>query len=227
MVPPQIEKSWQKALSEEWEKPYLINLAAFLGAERKNTTIYPPPADVFQAFNETPFDQTNVVIIGQDPYHGPKQAHGLSFSVKQGIPLPPSLKNIFKELKEDLNLPLPPHGCLSSWAKQGVLMLNTTLTVRDGEPRSHFGKGWELFTDSVVEQLVKRKDSVIFVLWGKDAGEKCRSVLGKYSHSHFILTSPHPSPFSAHTGFFGSRPFSKINDLLKRQGKKEIDWRIE
>ncbi len=227
MIPPQLEKTWQEKLKNEWQKPYLLDLGAFLAAERKSASVYPPSAEVFQAFNETPFDQVQVVIIGQDPYHGQNQAHGLSFSVKQGIKQPPSLKNIFKELQDDLGLAPPNHGCLSTWARQGVLMLNSVLTVRSGQPRSHHGKGWEAFTDTVVDLLVARKDPVIFLLWGKDAGEKCRKILSQNHHSHFVLTSPHPSPYSAHSGFFGSRPFSKINDLLKKQGKKEISWRIE
>lgn len=226
MIPPQIEKSWQLALRSEWEKPYLDALANFLKEERHSFPVYPPNKDVFQAFNETPFEKTQVVIIGQDPYHGPGQAHGLSFSVKQGVRFPPSLKNIFKELKDDLGICEPAHGCLSAWAKQGVLMLNAVLTVREGEPRSHQGRGWEQFTDCVVATLAQREDPVIFLLWGKDAAEKCRIALSQNQKNHFILTSPHPSPFSAHTGFFGSRPFSKINELLKRQGKDPIDWRV-
>jgi uracil-DNA glycosylase len=225
MTPPQMEESWKEALKEEWSQPYLQKLVAFLALERKNYPIYPSPQEVFQAFNVTPFEKTQVVIIGQDPYHGPGQAHGLSFSVKPGIPFPPSLKNIFKELSEDIDLPPPSHGCLLHWAKQGVLLLNNVLTVRQGEPRSHARQGWEQFTDNVVKVLAARKDPLIFLLWGKDAQEKCNYSLSGASH-HFILKSPHPSPFSAHSGFFGSRPFSKINDLLKRQGKNPIDWRI-
>lgn len=226
-APPQLEKSWQIALEDEWDKPYLTYLSAFIAEERKITSVYPPKSEVFQAFEKTPFNDVKVVIIGQDPYHGEGQAHGLSFSVKPGIALPPSLKNIFKELQEDIGIKTPTHGCLTSWAAQGVLMLNAVLTVRSGQAGSHRGKGWELFTDSVVQKLVQRKDPVIFLLWGRDAQEKCRSIFSYGGSQHAIFISPHPSPFSAHSGFFGSRPFSKINNLLTTQGKKTINWSIE
>lgn len=223
-APPQLEKSWQVALEDEWTKPYMKELASFVAQERASgTPIYPSKQDVFKAFEKTPFDQVKVVIVGQDPYHGPGQAEGLCFSVKKGIPQPPSLQNIFKELKADLGIEPPGHGSLVSWTKQGVLLLNTVLTVREGQPHSHSGKGWELFTDSVIALLAKRHDPLIFVLWGKAAQEKCH-FLAKLPHHHIIL-SPHPSPFSAHSGFFGSRPFSKINNLLKQMGKEPIDWR--
>jgi len=228
LPPKQLEESWKTILKEEWSKPYLLKLAQFLSEERaSNVPIYPSKQDVFSAFQYTPYERVKVVIIGQDPYHGPGQAHGLSFSVLPGVPLPPSLKNIFKELQEDLNIPSPPHGCLTSWAKQGVLLLNNVLTVREHTPRSHAGKDWEKFTDAVVLRLCEREDPVIFVLWGKDAQEKCRHILESTARRHFVLTAPHPSPFSAHSGFFGCRHFSKINDLLKRQGKEPIDWAIK
>ncbi len=221
--PPQIDASWAEALKNEWEKPYLDDLVAFIAQERRSDTpVYPPKMEVFNAFNYTPYDRVEVVIIGQDPYHGQGQAHGLSFSVTGEVKQPPSLKNIFKELKEDLGIEPPDHGNLEKWATQGILMLNTILTVRASEPRSHHGKGWELFTSSVVQILNERKDPVIFVLWGKAAQEKCGSV----APHHHVLIAPHPSPYSAHSGFFGSRPFSKINELLKSQGKQPINWAL-
>lgn len=218
----QMHESWKKVLHEEWTKPYLKELSAFVTAERKQGPVFPPPLEVFQAFEKTPYEKVNVVIIGQDPYHGPGQAHGLSFSVKKEIKMPPSLKNIFKELEADLGIKPPSHGCLQAWAEQGILLLNNVLTVTQGNAGSHKGKGWEQFTDKVVEALVKRADPVIFVLWGKDAQEKCKSVKAP----HHVLVAPHPSPFSAHSGFFGSRPFSKINQLLTTQGKDPINWSI-
>lgn len=221
---PQLEKSWAQALQAECDKPYFKELAAFVAAERAlDLPIYPPKKEVFNAFNLTPFNQVQVVIIGQDPYHGPNQAHGLSFSVQQGVKLPPSLKNIFLELKQDLGIEPPSHGNLEGWAKQGVLLLNATLTVRAGEPRSHYGKGWERFTDAVIEQLNLRKDPVIFVLWGKIAQEK-KSLLAPH---HLFLEGAHPSPYSAHNGFFGCNHFSKINELLKKQSKNLINWATE
>lgn len=227
LPPPQIDESWKIALKEEWSKKYLQQLADFIAYERaSDAPIYPPKPDVFNAFNYTPFDKVKVVIIGQDPYHGPGQAHGLSFSVPKNVTQPPSLKNIFKELQDDLEVATPNHGCLTSWAEQGVMMLNAILTVRARMPRSHHGRGWEEFTDAVVSALVKREDPVIFVLWGKTAQEKCRHILEETTNRHFVLSSPHPSPYSAHNGFFGSRPFSKINELLKKQGKEPINWAI-
>ena len=227
LPPPQLEESWKEALSEEWKKPYLQKLAAFVAKERTKFPVYPPKNEVFSAFEHTPYDKVKVVIIGQDPYHGQGQAHGLCFSVRPTVPLPPSLKNIYAELHEDLDLPPPPHGCLQSWTKQGVLLLNAVLTVREHEPRSQNGKGWEEFTDAVVAALVAREEPLIFVLWGKAAQEKCRHFLDAKSQQHTILMAPHPSPFSAHSGFFGSRPFSKINNLLKTQGKEPIDWTVK
>lgn len=222
-APPQLEESWKEVLKDEWSKPYVFELAQFVAKERSSgIPVYPPKEDVFNAFRYASFDKVKVVIVGQDPYHGAGQAHGLCFSVRPGVPLPPSLQNIFKELKDDLSIPMPPHGCLISWAKQGVLLLNTVLTVREKEPRSHYGKGWERFTDAVVSQLNQRQDPVIFVLWGKAALDKCNSI----AQRHAILTAPHPSSYSAHSGFFGCRHFSKINEILKTQGKDQIDWTI-
>ncbi|NGX61778.1 MAG: Uracil-DNA glycosylase [Chlamydiae bacterium] len=225
LPPPQLEESWKIVLEEEWQKGYLLELAAFLAKERASgVPVYPPKEQVFQAFAYTPLDRVKVVVIGQDPYHGADQAHGLSFSVLPGVRIPPSLRNIYQELHDDLGVPIPNHGCLAGWAKQGVMMLNTVLTVRAGQPRSHYGKGWELFTDAVVQALCKREDPIVFVLWGQAAQEKCRHILAETGNRHFILTSPHPSPYSAHSGFFGCRHFSKISELLTRQGKEPIHW---
>ncbi|MBS0620338.1 MAG: uracil-DNA glycosylase [Verrucomicrobia bacterium] len=216
-----IEKSWHKQLQGELEKPYIRELKAFLEAEKSaGHSIFPEEKDVFSAFLHTPFDQVKVVLIGQDPYHGVGQAHGLSFSVLPGMPLPPSLKNIYRELQEDLGVVPPQNGYLLHWAKQGVLLLNATLTVRAKDPRSHYGKGWEQFTDAVVSSLLARKDPVIFVLWGKSAQEKLKNI----HPPHVALVAAHPSPYSAYSGFFGCRHFSKINEQLKKWGKEPIDW---
>lgn len=220
--PPQLEKSWSAVLQKEWGKPYIAALQAFLIQERKEHSIYPPNTEVFNAFNLTPFEKVRVVIVGQDPYHGPGQAHGLSFSVPPGVAQPPSLKNIFKELYDDLGIAPPSQGNLEKWGQQGVLLLNSILTVRAHQPKSHSGKGWELFTDAVVAALSARSDPVIFVLWGKSALEKCSQLA---SH-HTVLTAPHPSPYSACSGFFGCRHFSKINELLTKQGKQPINWNL-
>ncbi|MBA3957334.1 MAG: uracil-DNA glycosylase [Parachlamydiaceae bacterium] len=216
---------WNDVLQDQVSLPYVAALSEFVQKERAlGIPIYPSRENVFEAFNKTSFADVKVVIMGQDPYHGPNQAHGLSFSVLPGIPHPPSLRNIFKELKEDLNLPIPRHGCLTGWAEQGVLLLNATLTVQQGEPMSHHGQGWELFTDAVMTKLSQRLDPVIFVLWGASAQKKCKNL--NLAERHHVLIAPHPSPFSAHNGFFGSRPFSKINHLLKKIGKSEINWEI-
>lgn len=221
--PPQLDKSWADALKEEWNKPYMDTLVGFIANERATTNpVYPPKMQVFNAFNHTPFDKVKVVIIGQDPYHGPGQAHGMSFSVLPGVSQPPSLKNIFKELKQDLGIEPPDHGNLEGWAQQGVLMLNAILTVRAHQPRSHHGKGWEQFTDAVVARLSARKDPLIFVLWGKSAQEKCRHL----APHHSVLVAAHPSPYSANNGFFGCQHFSKINELLTKQGKQPINWEL-
>ncbi len=220
--PPQLEKSWVDTLQAEWNQPYLTQLRDFLEKERAEAEVYPPQKEVFQALNATSFQQVKVVIVGQDPYHGPGQAHGLSFSVKEGVTPPPSLKNIFKELEGDLGLSLPSHGSLLKWANQGVLLLNHVLTVRARTPRSHYGKGWERFTDAIIAKLAEREEPLVFVLWGRGAREKCAHV----GSPHVVLTSPHPSPYSAHTGFFGCRHFSKINEHLTRWGKPPIDWSL-
>jgi uracil-DNA glycosylase len=225
--PPQLETSWQEALKEEWSQPYLLNLASFLASERRShNPIYPPASQVFAAFEKIPIDKVKVVIMGQDPYHGEGQAHGLSFSVQKGVSPPPSLKNIFKELQDDLHIPIPSHGCLNSWAEQGVLLLNAVLTVRANEPRSHHNKGWEMFTDRIIAYLADLPDPPIFVLWGNDAKKKCGIILERFQKKHFILEAKHPSPYSAHFGFFGCRHFSKINEQLKKQGKTAINWAI-
>ena len=222
-----LEISWKEALKEELSSSYLQDLQNFLKEEgKRGAVIYPPFPMLWKAFEETPIDKVKVVVVGQDPYHGAGQAHGLSFSVQCGIPLPPSLKNIFKELSDDLGIPPAKNGCLLSWAKQGVLLLNATLSVESGKPASHYGRGWERFTDKVIELLVERKDPLVFVLWGKNAQEKSVRILEGRNHPHLVLKAPHPSPFSAHQGFFGSRPFSKINQALKSWGKDMIHWEI-
>lgn len=222
-----IEKSWHEALKEEFSKPYVENLKAFLEEERKvGAVVYPPEDLVFNAFKHTPFSAVKVVIMGQDPYHGPHQAHGLSFSVPFGIPFPPSLRNIFKELKRDVGLRDPASGDLTSWADQGVLLLNATLTVRANEPKSHYGRGWERFTDAVMAKLNERDDPLIFVLWGASAKEKYDHLMSRKNTPHLVLFGPHPSPLSAHRGFLGCGHFSKINEQLKKWGKPIINWEL-
>ena len=219
-----IDPSWQQALHPEWDKSYISPLIKFIDNEyAKDLPVYPPKDLIFNALNKTPFDRVRVVIIGQDPYHGPGQAHGLAFSVPRGIPHPPSLKNIFKELQGDLGISIPKEGSLESWADQGVLLLNATLTVSGGNPLSHHGQGWELFTDAIVRALVARNDPLIFVLWGKSAEKKCHFLAG---HHHSVLTAPHPSPLSAYHGFFGCKHFSRINQILETRGEKIIDWQL-
>lgn len=222
-----LETSWQKALAEELQKPYLFQLAAFLEEEYKRQPghIHPSKDLIFNAFSQTPYDKVKVVIMGQDPYHGFGQAHGLSFSVPMGVKPPPSLQNIYKELKEDLSLPIPSHGCLLSWARQGVLLLNATLTVRNSEANSHHGVGWEQFTDAVIKKLFERDDPLLFVLWGKFAQEKCKHIRPN-GKQHGILTAAHPSPFSAHNGFLGCKHFSQINQWLAEHNKEPIDWNL-
>lgn len=229
-IPFVLEPTWQHQLEEELQKPYLVDLSAFIEKEYASfpNGIFPPKNLIFNAFYQTPFDQVEVLIMGQDPYHGPGQAHGLSFSVPMGVKPPPSLQNIFKEIESDLQIPRSNHGCLIPWAKKGVLLLNATLTVSRGEPMSHHGRGWERFTDAIVHKLAERQDPVIFVLWGKSAQDKCRFLReGNFTSRHSILTAAHPSPYSANNGFFGCRHFSKINALLQKQGKKPIDWRLD
>lgn len=227
LPPPQLESSWQEILYKEWKKPYLDKLAKTIAKERKKGAVYPPQDKVFAAFDFVPYDKVKVVIMGQDPYHGPNQAHGLSFSVLKGVKPPPSLKNIFKEMEADLGIPPSNHGCLTKWANQGVLLLNASLTVAQGKPQSHSGLGWETFTDAVIEALVARRHPVIFVLWGKVAQKKCQKILGQTTERHFVFKSSHPSPFSAHESFLGCRHFSKINDVLKQIGKEPIDWGLD
>jgi uracil-DNA glycosylase len=228
-IPFCLEPSWQMQLEDELQKPYMTQLAAFIEKEYGAApgTVYPPKELIFNAFYQTPFDKVKVVIIGQDPYHGPDQAHGLCFSVPHGVKQPPSLQNIFKELESDLQISKPSHGCLVSWAKQGILLLNATLTVRQSTPMSHHGHGWEQFTDAVVRKLEEREDPIIFILWGKSAQDKCRLVKqGEIPSRHFVLSAHHPSPLSASQGFFGCRHFSKINELLVQQHKDPIDWNL-
>ncbi|HSX11222.1 MAG TPA: uracil-DNA glycosylase [Chlamydiales bacterium] len=221
-----MDASWLALLQDEFEKPYMKALEGFLAQEAAaGAVVYPPFDLIFNAFCQTPFDQVKVVIMGQDPYHGPGQAHGLSFSVPKGIPAPPSLQNIFKELKSDLGIMPPNHGCLIEWARQGVLLLNATLTVRANEAKSHHGQGWEMFTDRVVQLLCTRKDPLVFLLWGKSAYDKFQHICTNASH-HLVLTAPHPSPLSAHAGFLGCHHFSKTNEFLKQVGKKPIDWAV-
>jgi uracil-DNA glycosylase len=219
-----IEASWKEVLAEEFKKPYFKQIAQHLKTEKEQgKIIYPPGPQIFHAFEATPFDKVKVVVIGQDPYHGPKQAHGLSFSVQQGVATPPSLVNIFKELHEDVGLPIPRHGHLENWAKQGVLLLNASLTVRAAEPMSHAKLGWEKFTNTVIEKISDLKENIVFVLWGKFAQEKQSLIDNK---KHYIIKSAHPSPLSAKNGFFGSRPFSKINTFLVKKGIDPIDWAL-
>lgn len=220
---PCLESSWKKALSDEFTKPYMQNLRNFLRQEKQSKKyIYPKGEAIFRAFEFTPIDEVKVVILGQDPYHGPNQANGLCFSVSEGVPLPPSLQNIYQELRNDLNIPTPKHGCLNAWAKQGVLLLNAVLTVEKGLANSHQGKGWEMFTDKVIA-LLNERENVVFVLWGAYAQKK-----GQYIDptKHLIIKSAHPSPLSAHRGFLGSKPFSKINAYLTSKGIEPIDWQL-
>ena len=220
-VSPVIDESWKAVLGDEFTKPYFASLKQFLVEERAKHTVYPPGKLIFSAFNHTHFDNVKVVILGQDPYHGAGQANGLCFSVSDGVKMPPSLVNIFKEIQNDLGLAFPITGNLERWADQGVLLLNAILTVRANEPGSHQGKGWETFTDCVIQHISKEKEGVVFLLWGRYAQAKEKMIdAGK----HYILKAPHPSPFSVHTGFYGCKHFSKANELLRAQGKKEIDW---
>lgn len=218
-----LKNDWWEKLKDQFAQPYYQSLRQFLKEEYATQTVYPNMHDIFNALHYTPFHEVKVVILGQDPYHGPNQAHGLSFSVKPGIPLPPSLRNIFLELQNDLGYLPPHHGYLVKWAKQGVLLLNTVLTVRKGEANSHKGKGWEQFTDEIIRQLNERQKPVVFILWGRHAQAKKEMI---DTSRHFIIESPHPSPFSANRGFFGSRPFSRTNAILRQLNETEIDWRI-
>jgi uracil-DNA glycosylase len=216
-----IEASWKEKLQDEFGKDYFQNLAAFVKKEYQQYTIYPPGGKIFNAFDSCPFDKVKVVILGQDPYHGPKQANGLAFSVSDGVAVPPSLQNIYKELKGDLGKESPGSGNLESWARQGVLLLNATLTVRAGSAASHQGKGWEEFTDAVLRILSEQREHLVFILWGAYARRK-GSVIDR--SKHLVLEAPHPSPLSASTGFFGSKPFSKTNHYLVAHGIEAINW---
>lgn len=222
MISSQLPDSWKTALAEEFDKPYFKQLENFIEEERKCKTIYPPQEDVFSAFELTPLEQVNVLILGQDPYHGENQAHGLCFSVKPGVKTPPSLVNIYKELKDDLEFDIPNHGYLVPWAKQGILMINAVLTVEAHTPNSHKNKGWETFTDAVINK-VNEKESVIFVLWGGYAKKKLKLI---DTNRHTVIQSAHPSPLSARNGFFGSKPFSKINSALQQAGKSIINYQL-
>jgi uracil-DNA glycosylase len=219
-----ITNDWMELLKDQFEMDYYKNLRQFLMQEYNSSTIYPNKYDIFNALNYTSYNDVKVVILGQDPYHGPNQAHGLSFSVKPGVPAPPSLVNIYKELKDDLGCFIPNNGYLKKWADQGVLLLNTSLTVRANEANSHRNKGWEIFTDAIISILNKREKPVVFILWGNNAISKEKLITNKW---HFIIKSVHPSPLSAHRGFFGSKPFSKSNDFLNSIGEHEIDWQID
>jgi len=219
-----IEPSWKEVLRQEFSKPYFLQIVNFLKAEKASgKTIYPPGSLIFNAFNTTPFEKVKVVLLGQDPYHGPGQAHGLSFSVPDGVPPPPSLVNIFKELQTDIGLPIPRHGNLTYWAQQGMLLLNASLTVRANEPMSHSKIGWAEFTDRVIERVSSLKKRVVFLLWGKFAQEK-QTLIDETRH--LVLKAAHPSPFSVDKGFFGCRHFSKTNEYLVKNGIDPMDWKL-
>lgn len=216
-----MEKSWKELLKDEFDKPYFADLVKFVKAEYQNCKVFPPPKFIFNALDSVPVALVKVVILGQDPYHGPGQAHGLSFSVPDGIPLPPSLQNIYKEIKSDLGKEVSKNGNLARWADQGVLLLNATLTVRAHQAGSHQNKGWEQFTDAVIHRLAEKKNHLVFILWGAYAQRKGAFI---DPTKHLVIKSAHPSPLSAHNGFFGSKPFSKTNQYLEDHGQKPIDW---
>ncbi|MTK12918.1 MAG: uracil-DNA glycosylase [Clostridiaceae bacterium] len=218
-----IKNDWMGLLENQFQMEYYKELRTFLIHEYSSRTIYPDKYDIFNALNYTAYEDVKVVILGQDPYHGPNQAHGLSFSVKPGVPAPPSLVNIYKELKDDLGCYIPNNGYLKKWADQGVLLLNTALTVRAREANSHRNKGWEIFTDAIISILNKREKPIVFILWGSNAISKEKLITNKI---HYIIKAPHPSPLSAHRGFFGSKPFSKTNNFLESIGEAPIDWQI-
>lgn len=221
MIDPKIEESWKRVLIDEFNKPYFYALKDFLVEEKKRYVVYPEGKNIFNAFACTPFDKVKVVIIGQDPYHGPGQAHGLSFSVQDGIQKPPSLQNIFKELHDDIGKPIPESGNLESWARQGVLLLNATLTVRANQAGSHQKRGWEQFTDKVIQTISEQKSGIVFILWGSFAQAKSALI---DTSKHYILKAAHPSPLSSYKGFFGCRHFSKTNEILQNLGKAPIEW---
>lgn len=219
-----LPKCWRAYLTDEFEQPYMQQLIHFLQQEEmENKIIFPPKNSIFNAFNATPFNEVKVVILGQDPYHGEGQAHGLSFSVPKGVRIPPSLLNMFKEIHRDLHLPMPSHGCLQSWAEQGVLLLNATLTVEQGKAGSHQGQGWELLTDKVIQQLNEKREHIVFLLWGSYAQKKGRLI---NQQKHLVLTSPHPSPLSAYRGFIGNGHFSTTNHYLEQFGTAPISWQL-
>ena len=218
-----IGNDWDIMLRDEFDRPYFKQLENFLTEERARYEIYPPQEDVFNALRYSSFQDTKVVILGQDPYHEPGQAHGLCFSVNKGVTIPPSLVNIYKEIENDLGIKMPTHGCLADWAKQGVLLLNTVLTVRRGQANSHKGKGWEIFTDRIVEILNERQKPMVFILWGANAKSKTELITNK---EHMVITGAHPSPLSAWKGFFGGRYFSKANRYLEITGQEPVDWGI-
>ncbi len=218
-----IHNSWQDVLEEEFQKPYYLELREFLKEEYRTQKIHPDMFHIFEALELTPYESVKVVILGQDPYHGINQAHGLSFSVQPGVAIPPSLRNIYKEMQSDLGIPPVNHGNLVAWAKQGVLLLNTVLTVREGQAYSHRGKGWERLTDAVIKKLNERQEPIVFILWGKPAQEKSAMI---DTSRHAIIKSPHPSPLSASRGFFGSKPFSQTNELLSSWGETPINWQL-
>ncbi|QFT54230.1 uracil-DNA glycosylase [Microbulbifer sp. THAF38] len=219
-----IHPSWYDVLGEEFKKPYMAELRQFLRGEKEaGKCIYPPGGQIFNAFNSTPFDQVKVVILGQDPYHGVGQAHGLCFSVMPGVRIPPSLQNIYKELHSDMGIPPAHHGCLQPWAEQGVLLLNATLTVEDSKAGAHQGRGWEQFTDAAIHKLAEEREGLVFVLWGSYAQKKGGFI---DRNKHLVLRAPHPSPLSAHRGFFGTKPFSQANHWLQERGEKPIEWAL-
>ncbi len=218
-----LPESWQAVLAEEFDKPYMTALQSFLRAEYASQTIYPPLPEVFTAFQQSTYEGVRVLVFGQDPYHGPGEAHGMSFSVKPGIRVPPSLRNIYKELGADLSCTKPNNGYLLPWARQGVMMLNAVLTVRHKSPNSHQKQGWEMFTDAVIKTISARDEPVVFILWGSKAKKKLKLI---DAERHHVITSAHPSPLSAHRGFFGSKPFSRVNTQLAAWGKAPIDWQI-
>jgi uracil-DNA glycosylase len=222
-IDPRIQESWKEILLDEFNQPYFLALKQYLVQEKKNHRIYPPGNKIFAAFDRTSYEKVKVVILGQDPYHGTGQAHGLCFSVPHGITAPPSLVNIFKELNNDLDIPIPAHGNLEAWADQGVLLLNATLTVRANQAGSHQNKGWEIFTDAVIRKISEGKEGLVFLLWGRYAQAKENLIDGG---RHHVLKAAHPSPFSAHSGFFGCRHFSKTNEILLARGVEAIDWEL-
>lgn len=223
MITPNIEESWKKVLWDEFQQPYFAELKQFLLEEKRKYTVYPPGPMIFNAFNKTPFDKVKVVLIGQDPYHEPGQAHGLCFSVQDGVPHPKSLINIFKELHDDVGFEIPVNGNLEKWIEQGVFLLNATLTVRAHEAGSHQNHGWERFTDAAISKLSMQREGLVFLLWGNYAKQKEALI---DTSKHYILSTVHPSPLSAHRGFFGCKHFSKTNELLRQMGKTEINWQL-